>query len=498
MSPKGIDKLSQQLLRLRLIELPQIEEAMSQLNNARDTSALLQILAQNHLLTPYQIRKLEKGETEGLVLGPYKLLYQNASGSFARVFRAASIETGEMMGLKVLRQRWAKEPQTVAQFHREAKLCKPLEHKNIVPIFEVATEGDFHYFTMEFVEGGNLRDFMRIRRKLAPLEACRYALDMAEGLNYALQRGITHRDLKMTNVLMSIQGVTKLVDFGLAGAVQVASGGEIIPAAGESAQRALEYAAIEKGTGVPRDDPRTDLFFLGAIFYEMLAGTPPYPPTRSREDRARLSRYATIRQLTSVAPDMPPYVNSVVERLMSVNPIERFQTPEEVIDALRPVIAELKSQENADSTEPTRNATPVVSHNQKSTLPTIMCIENRAKQQNMLRDYLSKHGFRVLVLTDLQRGLSRLTTNPPDCVVLMGESLGDSAIDGFQQAVRIGENSSLVSIIVLSGKQENWKRVLNETEKTRVLAQPVTLRDLRREIHLAFQRLRRQSRSQQT
>ena len=496
MSLQGIETLSQQLLRLRLIELPQMDEALSQLEDQRDAFELLQALSRNNLLTPYQLGKLEKGETDGLVLGPYKLLYQNASGSFARVFRAASIETGEMMGLKVLRQRWAKDPQTVALFHREAELCKPLRHENIVPIYDAATEGEFQYFTMEFVEGGNLREFLRIRKQLAPLEACRCTLDMAKGLNYALQRGITHRDLKMTNVLMSIQGVAKLVDFGLAGAAEGAARGEVIPV-GESAHRALEYAAIEKGTGVPRDDPRTDLFFLGAIFYEMLAGVPPYPPTRSREDRARLSRYTTIRQLRGIAPDVPPHVVAVVERLMCINPNERFQTPEEVIRALKPIIAELKSQQNSGNSGTSRNATPSVNQNQKSTLPTIMCIENRSKQQNMLRDYLSKHGFRVLVLTDLQRGLSRLSTNPPDCIVLMGEALGDNAIDGFQQAVRIGEKTALVSIIVLSSKQENWKNTLAENEKTRVLVQPVTLRDLRREIHLAFQKQRHGSKNRE-
>src|SRR3954467_12586717 len=161
------DELSQLVVRLHLLEPWQLDECLSRLGPSRnDPAALLRAMESKHYLTSYQVSRFERGETDGLRLGDYKLLYRNASGSFARVFRACSISDGRMVGLKLLRKRWAEDPLVVTQFHREAELCKKLNHKNIVPIYEVGADGEFHYFTMEFVEGGNLRDFIKIRKKL--------------------------------------------------------------------------------------------------------------------------------------------------------------------------------------------------------------------------------------------------------------------------------------------------------------------------------------------
>ena len=233
---------------------------------------LMNALVRRNAPTTYQVGRLRKGETEALRLGPYKLLYRNAAGSFARVYRAASVEDGRLIGIKLLRQRWASDPRIVGLFRREGELGKRLKHKNIVPIYDVVSEGNKHYFTMEFVEGGNFRDFLKIRGKFSPAEATKYVCDMAEGLQYALGQGITHRDLKLTNVLLSSQGVAKLVDFGLAGNEGGLSQFE------EEVDRAVEYASLERGSNAPDNDPRSDLYFLGAIYYELLTGQPPYPP----------------------------------------------------------------------------------------------------------------------------------------------------------------------------------------------------------------------------
>jgi serine/threonine protein kinase len=484
MPPITIDKLCNLVLSLRLIESAQLDECRSRLGPENNQAAdLLWIMESKHYLTPYQVSRLEKGQPDGLVLGNCKLLYKNGSGSFARVYRACSLENGKMVGLKVLRERLATDSQTVYQFHREAELCKKLSHKNIVPIFDVARHADYHYFTMEFIEGGNLRDFINIRKKLSPTEATRAVLDMCEGLEYALSKGITHRDLKMTNALMSSRGVVKLVDFGLAGHAGFATKTTI-----QSLHRALEYATLEKGTNSSSNDPRTDLFFLGAIYYELLTGTPPYPRTRNRSERRLLTRYTNVRPLRSLDPNIPNVVLEIVERLMKVSPDQRYQNATDVVLELQAALSEIGESTNvpkpSEREEPSDNG---ASSNQRS-LPTVMCIENRIKQQNILRNYLSKRGFRVLVLSDLQRGMKRLRTNPPDCVVLMGESIGDDVMKAYSEAVKFGESHSVVSIAVLTQSQSVRKEELEQTGTARVMVQPVQLRDLCREIHLAFQR----------
>jgi eukaryotic-like serine/threonine-protein kinase len=468
MLSRSADDLSHLLVRLRVLTSQQADDCLAEIGSRHaDQEELLQVLERRNLLTPYQTGQLRRNETDTLVLGGYKLLYRNASGSFARVFRAASIDDGRMVGVKVLRQRWAKDPQVVSQFHREAELCKRLRHKNIVPIYEVGRQGDNHYFTMEFVEGGNLRDFITIRKKLSPEEATQCVLDMAEGLEYALRMGITHRDLKLTNVLMGTDGVAKLVDFGLAG-----NNGAPAFRDDEVEQRALEYAAIEKATGAPDNDPRSDLFFLGAIYYELLTGTPPYPRTRDREERKRIGRYEHVRPLRSVEPSVPDRIAEIVERLMAISPSNRYQTPTELIRDLRTVLHELNPEA----------ASPAAGNGDPGQSPVVLCIEDRADNQNTLRRYLTKHGFRVLLTGDLQRAMNRLRTNPPDAVILMGECIGNDVVSAYQQVIQISRQCPLTGVVVLSARQVHLQRDCPPTGSTRVLLQPVTVRELRREL----------------
>lgn len=471
-----LEELEQLLVRLRLIEHEQIEGFRSRLPTGDDcTGDLLRALESRHLLTPYQVSKLQKGEADALVLGDFKLLYRNASGSFARVFRGASLTDGRMLGLKVLRQRWAVNPRIVRLFHREADLGKKLLHDKIVPIYDVASQGDYHYFTMEFVEGGNLRDFLNIRKKLSAIEATRCLIDMADGLDYAARMGVTHRDLKLTNVLMSTRGVCKLVDFGLAGDEVMNS-----EAGGDSLQRALEYATLERGTSAPPNDPRSDLYFLGGVYYELLTGAPPYPRTHSREERKQFSRYSSIRPIRNVDPNVPKGVVEMVERLMKIHPDQRYQSAAAVHADATALLADLEG--NGRSAQ----AAPDESRNGRQSLPTVLCIEHRLKQQDIIRDYLSKRGFRVLLFNDVRRALSRLQTDPPDCVVLIGDSIGEEIVDVYDQ-IRELNAERFVNIAVLAERQAGLRSQLEQSSTSRVLVQPITLRELRREIHVLFQ-----------
>lgn len=464
MSFQSLDELRRVLLELELVAPDQLAIAVDEVASVwRQPGPLLDLLERQGLLTTYQLSKLHKGETDGLVLGRYKLLYRNNSGSFARVFRACSLDDGKMIGLKVLRQRWASDPNYVKQFHREAEICQRLRHKNIVPIYDVGEDRGEHFLTMEFVEGGNLREFLKIRGQCSLIESAQCLLDMAEGLEYALSKGITHRDFKLTNVLMSTDRVAKLVDFGLASLNSTESGTD------EGNLRALEYATLEKGTGAPDDDPRSDLFFLGGIVYELLTGSPPYPATKDRSERKQLSRYTNVRQLRSIAPHVPAALSEIVDNLMRVNPNERFQSATEVVHATRKAFKELGSIPREDN-------------NNNNGPKTVLCIETRPRHQDLLRDYLTKIGFRVLMMTDLQRGMTRLRSGPTDAVLLMADSVSDDFSNGLQELVRWKKSSSTAMVVVLAQSQQGWKNMLEDAGSTRVLVQTIQLRDVRREL----------------
>ena len=458
MTINTVTELASVLGRLRLVSDDELQR-LSEVAEFETVESVLESLERRHVLTDFQIRRIRDGELEGLVLGDYKLMYRNAAGSFARVFRACSISTGEMIGLKVLRKRWIDDPQTVQLFHREGELGKRLKHRNIVPIYDVATQGTFHYLTMEFIEGGNLRDFLKIRGKLQPLETARYAMHMAQALEYALGLGVTHRDLKMTNVLMSNQGIAKLIDFGLATHEGLLGG----PNATEF-QTALE-STIERHTGAPLNDPRSDLFFLGGILYELLTGIPPYERTRDRDERKRFSRYSMIRPITDVNRQLPECMTEVVTRLLEIEPANRYQSPGELVRDLRAALAKL-----GDTTVALSNA---------GDRQVVMCVEDRPKHQDMLREYLSKHGYRPLMLRDPNRAVDRTKETPPDCLLLMGESIGDTVVNHAIRAADLSRDSNMKVLVILSEKQQSIAARLQENERLKVILQPITLRAVR-------------------
>lgn len=457
---QSTDDLSNELLKLRLATESQLADASSRFLITPNPESLLKALETMNVLTNYQAQKLRETEKSPIVLDNYKLMYQNASGSFARVFRACRIDNGEMIGVKVLRQRYADDPTAVAHFHREAELCMKLKHKNIVPIYEVGFDDGFHYFTMEFVEGGNLRDIVKIRGVVTPTETVRLGLDMAEGLEYALGQGMTHRDFKLSNVLMSSNGVAKLVDFGLAGDEDSAE---------DTTVHAVEYATLEKGTRSPRNDPRSDLYFLGATLYEMATGIPPYPPSKSIEDRKRFARYAGVRQVRSISPNIPPRLAAIIDRLMQINPHERYQTPTEVVKDLREALAEL-----GGDTRPSSAAAQ-----KSSSMQTVLCVEDRPKQQDMLRDYLTKHGFRALMLSNWERALARLKTNPPDCIVIVGDAVEGDLAKICDEALLWCGTKNVPCVLVLPKSSKDWSHQLLLKKSQRAVSVPLTLRDIR-------------------
>ena len=455
------------LLKSKLVEPAQLQQCMVRLQSrGQSIDGLIRELETAHILTPYQAAKLSKRDLEGLLLGKYKLLYRNASGSFARVFRGCSVDDGRMIGIKVLRSRWAEDPRKVTLFKREGELGKRLKHKNIVPIYEVGSEGNQHYLTMEFVEGGNFRELLKARGKFSAEEASRYALDICEGLDYAAGMGLTHRDMKLTNVLLSAQGIAKLVDFGLAG--EDASSRSI----DEEVDRAVEYATLERGSGAPDNDPRSDLFFVGTIYYELLTGKHPYPPTKSKDERRQFSRYRDIKPVREVDPSLPACVIRIVDKLLRINPSERYQTPANVVRDLRMALAEMKPGAVDDS---------VIQIPTQKPSPTVLCVEDRLRQQDSLREYFSKHGYRVLLLRDFERAMTRLRTDPPKGLVLMGDSLGNDAETFYGKAVLTCRQTGTAVVLVLSKSQLDLKDTLADSDKSRVLfEQPVTLRNIRK------------------
>jgi serine/threonine protein kinase len=478
MIPQSVDELTRLLAALPLVSYSDLRVCQEELPAGASGPEFLQLLERRQLLTPFQVKRVSRGETEGLILGGCKLMYQNAAGSFARVYRGCRLDNGRMIGIKVLRDRWSKDRDTVQLFRREGEIGKRLKHPHIVPIYEVGSAGQIHFITMEFVEGGNLRDFLKIRGKLAVPEALRYGLHIAQALNEALAQGVTHRDMKTTNVLMSSQGVAKLIDFGLA-----ADDAFLNRVSSPELAQALEYSTLEKNTNAPKNDPRSDLFFLGTILYELITGTPPYPRTRDRDERKNFSRYRDIRPIQSVDPSLPWRASSIVSQLLQINPHQRYQSPGEVCEDLEAVLQELGAR-NADGNSVQRSPGEI----QKSdpSAKVLLCVEPRPQRQDVLRDYFTKHGYRVLLLGDADRALARLKSSPPDGILFFADASGDRIAQDIRQALETTRGRDIAVAAVMDAQLIETTQADMNDPRAVLLAHPVRLRDLRLALEQVF------------
>ncbi|MGH7140728.1 MAG: serine/threonine protein kinase, partial [Pirellulales bacterium] len=329
MAELNAEQIAQRAFDLDLLSERQLQEIWGEFGRRNvPTDEFVQFLLRRELVTNFQLDRLLKGEKAGYFYGDYKVLYMVAGGSFARVYRAVHKETGVVRALKVLRKRYSDDPAQTEHFIREGKVGLSLRHANIVPIYEVSSKGRTHFLVMEFVEGRNLREFLKIRKKLEPVEATRMMIDITNGLRYAFDHGVSHRDLKLTNILISSKGEAKLVDFGLA-ATDANLADEKI---GEAVSaRTIDYAGLERCTGVRKDDQRSDIYFLGVIYYHMLAGHSPLAETRDRIQRLAKTRYVDIMPIQDAEPGISKMVAGIVGQAMNIDPEKRYQTPAQLL-----------------------------------------------------------------------------------------------------------------------------------------------------------------------
>ncbi|MEZ6123508.1 MAG: serine/threonine-protein kinase [Planctomycetaceae bacterium] len=465
---KSSNELKSFLITSRLIRADQWTEIQPGLDSSAGVAEILDLMERRQILTSLQTGRILKGDTEGLVLGRYKLMYRNASGSFARVYRAEAIDDHSTVAVKLLRDRWAVDPDAVAGFHREARICQRFRHPNIVPIYDVGSQDNFHYFTMEFIEGGNLRDFMKVRKTLSPAEAARCTYEICSGLEYALKMGATHRDLKLTNVLMSSTGVAKLVDFGLAGAENPHQVGT-----SDDVHRALEYASLERGTNAPDNDPRSDLFFTGAIMYELLTGEPAWERTRDREERKQLSRYTNTPPAESIRPNLPGCVTRIVGKLMQISPNDRYQSATEVIADLKEALIELG--------EWTADDEPVTIETAESVPTRLLIVDSIRKRIASLTEYFTKHGFEVSFVAHPEVAIERLKGNtPPDGILFLADNFTEEILAGYPQVQAYGRSKKVPCLAVFPREdRERVNAAIRGTKFGATAFQPATLRDIR-------------------
>jgi CheY-like chemotaxis protein/tRNA A-37 threonylcarbamoyl transferase component Bud32 len=428
----------QLLMRLGLVSEARLLEAREEVEaGGNDLLALMRVLERKLYLTPWQSDRLLKGYEDGFFLGGYRILYKVASGSFGRVFRADDPATGRVLAIKVLRRRWSEDPKQIEQFLREGRVGMSLKHPNIVEVLAVNQDpaSQQYYIVMEFVEGGNLREILAIDKQMAVPKALKIIEDAALGLAYAFSRGVTHRDVKMTNLLLSSTGECKLVDFGLA---------QLYANVKEKIDRTVDYAGLEKATGVKQGDTRSDIYFLGCILYECLTGRSPLKMTRDRYARMRKDRFESAAPMRPQEVQAPPSVFALVETMMALTPGRRYQTPTQLLEAVRAARADVEGKQTPEQ------------DNGRPAGRSVFIVEKNGTTQEKLRVGFKDRGYRVFMASDPARAVDRFRQQPFDALVIDGGGTGEDGLRAFEdiRAEAGRRHLPLAAVILLTAEQQ--------------------------------------------
>ena len=317
----------------------------------------------------------------GTTVSHYRILDKLGSGGMGVVYKAEDLNLGRMVALKFLPQELADDPEAFERFRREARAASALNHPNICTIHEVGEFGDQPFIAMEYLQGETLRERL-IAGPLGTDEFLDLAIQIADGLDAAHQRGIIHRDLKPANIFITLPGLAKILDFGLAKSIgpahetqppwESASLGVVHlddkPTLGIDAHRltnpgialgTAEYMSPEQACG-RRIDARSDLFSLGAVLYEMATGRVPFHGNSSAQIFAALLR-ENPEPITSLNPSAPLALEGIINKALEKERDLRAQSAAEVRSDLKRLKRDLNLDRLTAATASFSTATAPVS-----------------------------------------------------------------------------------------------------------------------------------------
>jgi serine/threonine-protein kinase len=256
--------------------------------------------------------------------GRYEIVEHLARGGMAEVYIAHDRVLDRRVALKVLFPEFSSDRSFVERFRREARSAAALNHPNVVSVYDTGEEDGTYFIVMEYVEGRTLRDIIRSEGPLLAQRAADIGADIAAALAFAHRNGVIHRDVKPGNVLIDRSGRVKVTDFGIARAGDTQ---ENLTQTG-AVMGTATYFSPEQAQGGPID-PRSDVYSLGVVLYEMVTGRPPFSG-----DSPVAIAYQHVRETapaaSSLNPDVPADLEACIRKALAKNPVNRYQSAEEL------------------------------------------------------------------------------------------------------------------------------------------------------------------------
>ncbi|MFO0795949.1 MAG: serine/threonine-protein kinase [Gemmataceae bacterium] len=342
--PNSVEELVQLIRKSGMVDEGRLSNYLDRREFARglpaDPREFAEDMVRDGVLTNFQAEQFLLGKWRGFTIGKYKLLERVGVGGMGQVFLCEHMFMKKRVAVKVLPPAKADQPAALGRFYREARAAGSLQHPNIVRTHDVDQDGNLHFLVMDYVDGTNLLDVVK---KFGPMDlgrAASYVRQVALALDTSFRAGIIHRDIKPGNILIDRRGTARLLDMGLARFFRDHTDQLTIKYDDKIVLGTADYVAPEQVANSHAVDIRADIYGLGATYYFLLAGHPPFP-TGTVSQKLLWHRTKEPTPIKEVRPDVPDDVAALIARMMAKEPKARYQTPAQVAAELDGIVPEV-------------------------------------------------------------------------------------------------------------------------------------------------------------
>ncbi|HUG93243.1 MAG TPA: serine/threonine-protein kinase [Planctomycetaceae bacterium] len=311
-------------------ELSRVVRSLSQ-DDSCDVRRLKECLVEQNKLTRFQVEAVQHGMVKRLFLGDYILLERIGMGGMGFVYKAKHRFMSRVVAIKVLPEFAVRTAQNLKRFQREVRAAASLEHPNIVPAYDAGECGGSHFLVMQYIDGPNLKQRVDDVGPLNTAQAVDCLIQAARGLAYAHQKGVVHRDMKPSNLLLSRDGVIKILDMGLARLMEdlseedegrLTQPGQLLGT--------VDYVAPEQILDTHEADARSDVYSLGCTLHYLRTGAPPYTGSSIAEVLYAHEQLPP-PPLPAGADDDSQILAEIYQLMMQKSPADRYQNMNELI-----------------------------------------------------------------------------------------------------------------------------------------------------------------------
>jgi response regulator RpfG family c-di-GMP phosphodiesterase/tRNA A-37 threonylcarbamoyl transferase component Bud32 len=456
-----------------------LSEAREKICSCAEFRELWSFLLEFGLVTQYQADRIGAGNIHGLILGQYHVLDRLGAGGMGVVFKAEHMDMRRLVAIKVLPLYAEQDPRIQQRFISEIRTVAQLQHPNIVAAIDSGIarslgEVALRYFVMELVPGEDLEECVNAHGPLAPAKACDIIHQIAAALDEAHKHNLVHRYIKQSNIRLTPDGQAKLLDFGLTRRSEhrMTEPGIILGT--------LDFMAPEQTCDAGSVDIRADIFALGGTMFWCLTGKTPSAQVDSLFSQIAQRRTQPPPSVRTHRPEVPEELDEIVQRMMALDPSQRYDTPRQVMRALLPFLKPEMGDGFLPTAQPTCLGADGVGDQE------ILIVDDQAEISQFCRLTLEGSGLRCDEAPDGPTALEMAHAKHYDLVLL---DIHLPGMEGPQvcQLLRQTPPSSNLKIIMMSGlatSDEMARMLLNGADD--YLSKPISMVQLQAKVKAAL------------